>query len=134
MFGVVRIRAGDEVFEKQEVARAALDDGKEPVAELELAAARICLLREEIRGERRAVVWIGVVGCRRRGQIRHGRYGGRERGDEGVVEREIGKVREQDGGERGRVCEQGRRSSVHGQKVGEGGKECAVEIPYVDKV
>jgi len=39
ILGMVGIRAGDEVLEEEEVAGTALDDGQEPVAQLEPATA-----------------------------------------------------------------------------------------------
>ena len=39
ILGMVGVRAGDEVLEEKKVARTALDDSQEPVAELEPATA-----------------------------------------------------------------------------------------------
>ena len=64
VLGVVGGRAGDEVFEEEEVAWAALHDGKQPVAELQPAAARVSLSCEKVLRERGAVVRVGVGGRR----------------------------------------------------------------------
>jgi hypothetical protein len=99
VLGVVGVRAADEVFEQEEVARAALDDCEQPVAQLELPAAWIGLLGKQIGGEGGAVVWIGVTRRRGRGEVGHDGDGGWEGRDEGVVEGEVREVGEQDGGE-----------------------------------
>lgn len=50
VFRVLLVRAVNEVLEQEEVSRASLNDGQEPVSELELSAARIRFLgRHESR-------------------------------------------------------------------------------------
>jgi hypothetical protein len=81
-FAFFLVGAANEVFEEEEIAWAALNDGEEPIAKFEFAAHGIGLL-----GGYESSKGLVVRRRRRREHVREGRDSGVEGGDEGCVQR-----------------------------------------------